>query len=721
VRIQRANFSYAPTDRHAAPAVSIITALAETGPGFQDTVASVLGQSLQQWEWIIADATPDRSASVPQPDSRIRTIPSDPSRSLAGAWDLAAAEARARFLVFLESGVLFEPTALEKWLWFLKSRPEYGAVSAFQAQFRAAPNLSYPLRFADAEFKIGIVPEYLIRRPGRESAPELRIGELRRVQSVPAPGASVAFENRLKPPSDRRRLLVLAPHLALGGADKFTLDLVAELTSKHRYEVTIVTTARSAHPWRHRFEALTPDVFTFDSFLLLNDLPRFITYLIRSRAPQSVLITHSEVGYRLLPYLRARFPDVAFYDYVHIEEPAWKCGGYPAMSVAAQSFLDHSAASSHHLRKWMEERGGSGQKISVITTNVDSDLWRRDRYDSAALRQKWNVPADTPVILFAGRLCPQKQPDILARTVQLLDQRGVRFLCLAAGTGEDELWLREFIRRENLPSLRLLGAVPNEEIRELLAISDLFFLPSRHEGIAFALYEAMAMEVVPVSADVGGQSELVTSECGVLIAPGPDQVAEYADQLEMLLANTGRRTIMAAAARKRVEESYLLEQMGNDMAALFERECDVSRKEAAPVGTITDASWVDLMEEYRPIEASCLDPGTIALAIRMLSIARPLVTGQAHRKNRRLLLRILGNGQLRRRLLDGFDDRFYCLEYPDVPRTAPFPLLHYIFYGYREGRLPSATFDIAEAAVRPEADEDVNPLLLKIGSSLRTN
>jgi len=722
---RRPKFSYAPADQNAPPAVSIITVLAEAGSGFQDTVASVLGQSLQQWEWIVADATPDRSATgeienVLRQDSRIRAIPSDASRGLAGAWNLAAAEARAPFLLFLESGVLFEPTALEKWLWFLKCRPEYGAVSAFQTQVGTAPNVSRPLPLSDAGMKTGIVPELLIWSPGREPAPALRVCDNSAARGIPAPGASMAFENRLKPLSGGRRLLVLVPHLALGGADKFILDLVAELTRKHRYEVTIVATTTGPHPWRQQFEALTPDVFTFETFLTLNDLPRFITYLIRSRAPESVLIAHSEVGYRLLPYLRARCADVAFYDYVHIEEPAWKCGGYPAMSVAAQAFLDHTAASSQHLKKWMEERGGSGQKVSVITTNVDSELWRRDGYDSTALRQKWNVPADMPVILFAGRLSPQKQPDILARTVQSLQQRGARFLCLAAGGGEEERWLREFVREEKLSSLRLLGALPNEEIRELLAISDLFFLPSRHEGIAFTLYEAMAMEVVPVSADVGGQSELVTPECGTLVSPGPDQVAQYADKLQMLLADAGLRSTMATAGRRRVEASYRLEQMGNGMAALFERRCDASRKEALPA-TMTDLNWVDLMEQYNAVETCSQHPGTIAVAIRMLSITRPLVTGQTHRRNRALLLRILGNGRLRRRLLGAFDQRFYRLEYPDVPRTAPFPLLHYVFYGYREGRLPSATFDTAEAAMRAAADEDVNPLLLKIGSDFRTN
>lgn len=44
-------------------------------------------------------------------------------------------------------------------------------------------------------------------------------------------------------------------------------------------------------------------------------------------------------------------------------------------------------------------------------------------------------------------------------------------------------------------------------------------MPSRYEGIASIAFEAMATEVVVVSADVGGQKELVIEGTGVLLQP----------------------------------------------------------------------------------------------------------------------------------------------------------------------------------------------------------
>ena len=45
---------------------------------------------------------------------------------------------------------------------------------------------------------------------------------------------------------------------------------------------------------------------------------RFLVYLVRSRQPDVVMITNSELGYHLLPYLRGRCPEPAYCDYCHM-------------------------------------------------------------------------------------------------------------------------------------------------------------------------------------------------------------------------------------------------------------------------------------------------------------------------------------------------------------------------------------------------------------------
>ncbi len=60
-----------------------------------------------------------------------------------------------------------------------------------------------------------------------------------------------------------------------------------------------------------------------------------------------------------------------------------------------------------------------------------------------------------------------------------------------------------------------------------------------------------------------------------------------------------------------------------------------------------------------------------------------------------------------------FDARYYLKNYPDVLRSGMDPVMHYVAYGYKEGRNPCASFDTVEYAIRhgiPSYSE-VNPFV----------
>ena len=369
----------------------------------------------------------------------------------------------------------------------------------------------------------------------------------------------------------KRRVLLLIPWMALGGSDKFNLDLIEQI-QKRDYEVTIATTLPDNYPWYGEFARLTPDVFILPIFLRPNDYPRFLCYLIHSRQCDAVLISNSELGYRFLPYLRARCPETAFLDFCHMEEEHWNNGGHPRQAVAYQDVLDLNVVSSQHLRAWMIGRGADASQIEVCYTNVDSRMLKPDAGMRARVRAELGVAVETPVLLYAGRLCRQKQPKVFVRVMQELSARRLECVCLVAGDGEERSWLNSALRRHRLErSVRMLGAVSTQRMHELLAASDILFLPSQMEGIALTIFEAMAMEVVPVSANVGGQSELVTPDCGVLIELGTDdqQVTSYADALERLLRSPELRTGLGRNARSRACSAFRIEQMGDRMVELL--------------------------------------------------------------------------------------------------------------------------------------------------------
>jgi glycosyltransferase involved in cell wall biosynthesis len=170
-------------------------------------------------------------------------------------------------------------------------------------------------------------------------------------------------------------------------------------------------------------------------------------------------------------------------------------------------------------------------------------------------------------------------------------RQDIDFAALVAGDGPELERLRSYVEGAALRArVRLLGAVSNERVQELMAAADVFFLPSQWEGIALSMYEAMACGLPVVGADVGGQRELVTPECGVLVARSDEEteVGHYAEALATLLRNPQRRRAMGQAGYERVRTHFRLDQMGERMTALVYKAMRLHVAQPRPV---PDRDW----------------------------------------------------------------------------------------------------------------------------------
>jgi glycosyltransferase involved in cell wall biosynthesis len=678
----RSNFGYSPNDLHSSPCVSIVTPFYNERELFQETALSVMRQSLQQWEWIIINdgsSNPDSKQilqSFRNMDPRIRVIDHSENRGPSAARNTGFQEARADYVALLDSDDLLEPTALEKWAWFLESHPEFDFVSGYTVGFGATQYLcsdgfhrsreilhkntaritgairkqihsavggftedmrsgledwEFWLRCAEKGYWGDTIDEYLdwYRRRtdhadrwenyGLQEKHRLAISRIQSQfahlgNSFPVPtgkpleiyprvSEQIPFKNQLN--KTKRRLLMLIPWMTLGGADKFNLDLASQLAARG-WEITIVTTLQGDHCWYSQFARITPDIFILDHFLALHDWPRFISYLLASRQIDHVLISNSEFGYSILPYLKQRFPDIVFTDFCHMEEEYWKGGGYPRRAVESQPLLDMNIVSSEHLKEWMVQRGAQADRIQVCYTNIDSADWQPLPENKKTIRKELGIADDLPIILYAGRITSQKQPRVFAETMLHLKDAGMAFVAVVAGDGPDFQWLQSYLVEHRLQShIKLMGAISNEQLKRILQGSDIFFLPSKMEGISLAIYEAMACGVAVVGADVGGQKELVTPACGCLILRDSESAESkiYAATISGLLRDPHRLRSMGLAGRQRIADSFELRDMGSRMHELFLSSADWSRtRPRLPVNPGLGQSLVSMVIDYYRIE-----------------------------------------------------------------------------------------------------------------------
>lgn len=110
--------------------------------------------------------------------------------------------------------------------------------------------------------------------------------------------------------------------------------------------------------------------------------------------------------------------------------------------------------------------------------------------------------------LFAGRLDGLKGIKVLLRAWKMIDTQGA-FLIIC-GTGPLEEWCHRFIKENGLNNVKMMGLLPNEEVRQMIAESKAMILPTQwYEGFPMTIAEAFAVETPVIGSDLGNVGDLI--------------------------------------------------------------------------------------------------------------------------------------------------------------------------------------------------------------------
>jgi glycosyltransferase involved in cell wall biosynthesis len=206
-------------------------------------------------------------------------------------------------------------------------------------------------------------------------------------------------------------------------------------------------------------------------------------------------------------------------------------------------------------------------KLRVVYNGIDQDFFNPALYDADKIRTGFGVRPDQPVISVIGRLHSSKNHDDLLKATRTLVERWPDLQVLVVGDGPLEEEIKGRIDELGLElNVRLLGYM--EDVREVLAASDLMVLPSEHEAFGRAVVEAMLMEKPVVATNVGGLPELITPETGLLVPTGcPD---ELGDAIKSVIIDRNRGIEMGIRGRERAVALFSLDRYVEQMKQVFE-------------------------------------------------------------------------------------------------------------------------------------------------------
>lgn len=312
-----------------------------------------------------------------------------------------------------------------------------------------------------------------------------------------------------------KNILCFMPWAKIGGADIFNLNIINHLKEKG-YNVYIITTEVCDYEARERFEEVVEGYYDLTSFLPRKYWADFIKSFITNNNIELIFQMNSVYTYHLIPWIKYHYPKLPIIEYLHAEDFAWRNGGYPKDSTSIENFIDKTYTCNKHLKELMIDKMNRKDKnISTLYIGVDTN-----KFDPSKVTMNNEEIIDfckeKKVLIFPSRFSYEKRPLFLLNVMNKIKNERKDIVCLMVGDGEAKQNMSDYINRHNLNNIVKLIPM-QKDIRPFYKISDLTIICSLSEGITLTTYESLSMNIPVISADVGGQKEIVNRTCGEVV------------------------------------------------------------------------------------------------------------------------------------------------------------------------------------------------------------
>jgi glycosyltransferase involved in cell wall biosynthesis len=225
-------------------------------------------------------------------------------------------------------------------------------------------------------------------------------------------------------------------------------------------------------------------------------------------------------------------------------------------------------------------------KIHLVHSGLNPQPFMRQAIDQKKIEKLRQVtaPAKEKIIIFAGRLNPQKGISALfesaARVVE--EYPDVRYLI--AGEADSQSYGQQvkvmFAQYGSLKGrMKFLGKVPREQLAILYRIADLAVMPSVYEPFGYVAIETMAAAVPAIATDQGGFHDIIQhGETGLLVPVREEttglravDVEQLAQAQVLLLRDEAMAKSIGAAGQQHVLKEFTLEKMAGLAVSVFQK------------------------------------------------------------------------------------------------------------------------------------------------------
>ncbi|MCA1625951.1 MAG: glycosyltransferase [Acidobacteria bacterium] len=169
------------------------------------------------------------------------------------------------------------------------------------------------------------------------------------------------------------------------------------------------------------------------------------------------------------------------------------------------------------------------ERVAVCPRGVNSETFspaRKSDEIKREMRVRAGIPENAIVLLYAGRISPEKNIGLLPDFMEILAKDEKRdFRLLVAGAGPQADWLTEQTEKRIPNKIIQLGHLDKETLANYYANCDIFVHPNPREPFGIAPLEAMASGVPTLAPNAGGLLSYATNENMWLTTPTAENFA----------------------------------------------------------------------------------------------------------------------------------------------------------------------------------------------------
>lgn len=195
-------------------------------------------------------------------------------------------------------------------------------------------------------------------------------------------------------------------------------------------------------------------------------------------------------------------------------------------------------------------------KINYIPNGVD--LEKFDEHSYSINHNDYALDWEK-IVLFVGRMYPQKGPGHLIEAMPEITDRYDEAKFVMCGSGATEYY-KDIAKSKMGEKVHFPGYVSDRELLGLMKHAEMMVTPSVYEPFGIVPLEAAASNTMTVGSYVGGMKDTIVHEyTGLHSYPAdPDSIAY---QVNRALEDPGWNDWMGDNARERVEENFQWEQI----------------------------------------------------------------------------------------------------------------------------------------------------------------